>query len=367
MSFHNANGYTMNGSNAITFDVSGGTATLVANLGNHVISAPMVVADNATFSITAGSVGLNGEFTLAAGKTLTKTGAGALSIAGVQNYGVGATFNTAGGTTNFDSHAGGNLSLSATNNGNVVNLNTSQDLNNISISNNAVVRLTPVPAPSAPPHTAGNKHLSVKSLNIDGASKLDLGNGALIVDWTGGSNKYEEVLAQVISGLNNYLWDGPGIDSSIAAADALETGMSGLGVADNSEMGIDSIVGASFSNDGLGNVPLNSVLVKYTYYGDADLNGKITLDDFNQWSFGFENQLSGWVNGDFDYSGNITLDDFNTWNFGFEMLQLNDSDVDLAMPPPGGIPVPEPTPFLLFALSSLSIIWKARQPKNRRL
>ena len=64
-----------------------------------------------------------------------------------------------------------------------------------------------------------------------------------------------------------------------------------------------------------------SVLVKYTYYGDADLSGQVTLDDFGQFLNGFQNQSTvaqTWLNGDFDYSGLVTLDDFGQFLHGFQ-------------------------------------------------
>jgi exoribonuclease II len=53
-----------------------------------------------------------------------------------------------------------------------------------------------------------------------------------------------------------------------------------------------------------------SVLVRYTYYGDTDFNGKVNFDDYVRTDTGFNNHLSGWVNGDFDLNGVINFDDY---------------------------------------------------------
>jgi hypothetical protein len=50
--------------------------------------------------------------------------------------------------------------------------------------------------------------------------------------------------------------------------------------------------------------------VKYTWYGDTDLNGKVNFDDYVRTDNGFNNHLSGWFNGDFDYNGVVNFDDY---------------------------------------------------------
>jgi hypothetical protein len=52
------------------------------------------------------------------------------------------------------------------------------------------------------------------------------------------------------------------------------------------------------------------VLVKYTYYGDAQLTGLVDFDDYAQIDNGFLNDLEGWFNGDFDLNDDIDFDDY---------------------------------------------------------
>jgi hypothetical protein len=317
----------------------------------------------------AGTFNAIGGLALPASGVINKTGAGTLRIAGTQTNGLNSSLNATAGNVIINSDAGAfgslNLNLSVSNTGTTATLGSTQHLKSLSVTNNAVATLAPVVGPTPPLHTAGDKYLNVGSLNIAGAtSQLDLGNGTMIVE--GGSN-YSNVLSLVTSGLNGFAWDGPGINSSVAAADALATGLTGIAVVDNNELGYDSITGVDFTGSN-GNVNIDSVLVKFTYYGDADLNGKLTLDDFNQWSFAFENALpANWLNGDFDYNGILTLDDFNMWSYGFEQTQLV-GDVTLAPPPPGGGPVavPEPSSIVLLVLGGLGLGWQARRRVIRR-
>jgi hypothetical protein len=60
------------------------------------------------------------------------------------------------------------------------------------------------------------------------------------------------------------------------------------------------------------------VLVKYTWYGDADLSGTVDGSDYSRIDNGFLNHLTGWQNGDFNYDGVIDGSDYtlidNTFN-----------------------------------------------------
>ena len=78
-----------------------------------------------------------------------------------------------------------------------------------------------------------------------------------------------------------------------------------------------SAIGYADNNDlGRTDLPDNSVLVRFTYYGDADLNGVVDLGDFDAWLFGYQNQSTvphDWANGDFDYNRSIDISDFDAW------------------------------------------------------
>ena len=70
-----------------------------------------------------------------------------------------------------------------------------------------------------------------------------------------------------------------------------------------------SIYGANASFDGEA-IDASAVLVKYTYYGDTDFNGKVNFDDYVRIDNGFNNHLTGWLNGDFDLNGAVNFDDY---------------------------------------------------------
>jgi hypothetical protein len=76
------------------------------------------------------------------------------------------------------------------------------------------------------------------------------------------------------------------------------------------------------------------VLVKYTFVGDANLDGVVDAADYEQIDNGFNSQgtataLSGWFNGDFNYDGVINGDDYtlidNAFNSQGSVSFANDS------------------------------------------
>jgi hypothetical protein len=52
------------------------------------------------------------------------------------------------------------------------------------------------------------------------------------------------------------------------------------------------------------------VLVKHTYAGDANLDGKINILDYTQIDAGVAAHMTGWSNGDFNYDGKINILDY---------------------------------------------------------
>jgi hypothetical protein len=87
-----------------------------------------------------------------------------------------------------------------------------------------------------------------------------------------------------------------------------------VGCASNADLHRSSFAGVS-------GLTSSDVLVKYTYYGDADLNGVTTLDDCTLFLRGYQSQTPAtcnWFNGDFDFSGVVTLDDFTLFLSGYQ-------------------------------------------------
>jgi hypothetical protein len=159
----------------------------------------------------------------------------------------------------------------------------------------------------------GSRLLVTSSLtiNVTAGAKLDLKDNDMIVH--GGS--LSGLTAWIKSGLENggaYDWLGPGIMSSKASADNATAGsfLYALGIIlnDLAQVGGSGPIYADFGGEtGLGT---DDVLVKFTYFGDADISGAIDATDYSLTDNGYVNSLSGWINGDFDYSGAIDATDY---------------------------------------------------------
>ena len=57
-------------------------------------------------------------------------------------------------------------------------------------------------------------------------------------------------------------------------------------------------------------VGIKDVLVRYSWDGDANLDGVVNADDYFQIDSGFISQKKGYYNGDFNYDGVVSADDY---------------------------------------------------------
>ena len=52
------------------------------------------------------------------------------------------------------------------------------------------------------------------------------------------------------------------------------------------------------------------ILVRYTYYGDTNLDGMVNTADFNNLAAHYNQTGANWVEGDFNYDGVVNAEDF---------------------------------------------------------
>lgn len=115
----------------------------------------------------------------------------------------------------------------------------------------------------------------------------------------------------------------------------------------------------------------NSQIVRFTYLGDADLDGDVDASDVAKWALNFTGELSGgptatkaWTQGDWDKDGDVDASDVAKWalNFTGEL-----SGAGLVVDAPGASPaavamlqsmgmtvVPEPGSMLLFGAAAMT-------------
>ncbi len=134
-----------------------------------------------------------------------------------------------------------------------------------------------------------HKVLSISSLrmgdpNFEVAGVVDLNDNSMTMPNSQANRT--QVLRDLRSAYNNGAWNGQGITSTVAANSPTHS----------TALGYDSRF---------------SLVVKYTYYGDSDLNGIIDFDDYAHIDNGFNTGGSDWLHGDFDYNGHVDFDDFS--------------------------------------------------------
>jgi hypothetical protein len=253
ISFDNTHSYTIAGTNTLTLDVTSGQAEIDVLNGSHTISAPITLNKDTTINVipAASTLSLTGTLT-ATGRTISKTGSGAVQVANLRAAGLTVNAGTV------------QVLANGTNAG-------ASEIGTLSIAGGA----TPTAA-------------------------LDLNDNDLVV-----SNTTSSVVTGAIAfARHGGAWDRPGLTSSAARTQTNHaTTLGVLSAAEyNSVGGTGSFSGQPYTT--------GDVLVKYTWYGDTDLNGKVNFDDYVRTDNGFNNHLTGWLNGDFDGNGQVNFDDY---------------------------------------------------------
>jgi hypothetical protein len=90
-------------------------------------------------------------------------------------------------------------------------------------------------------------------------------------------------------------WTGPGIITSIATGQLYTLGDG------------QALAAGTFDSE---TVAAGDVEVRYTYFGDATLDGKIDGSDYSKIDYAFTHGLTGWTNGDFNYDGVVDGSDY---------------------------------------------------------
>jgi hypothetical protein len=139
------------------------------------------------------------------------------------------------------------------------------------------------------------------TLTIDSTSTLDLTNNDMAILYGSGSSPLSAINAQLLAAYDGGLWDKPGLTSSIAKT---KRGLTALGFGEASALGLTTFDGLTLGG--------NAVAVKYTLVGDANLDGLVSLADYNAVLGKYNGAGQPWTGGSFDYSGNVGLADYNT-------------------------------------------------------
>lgn len=152
----------------------------------------------------------------------------------------------------------------------------------------------------------GNQVLVIENptFTIDAASKLDLNDNDMIL--RGGASLASVTSLIASARTEAFDWSGNGLTSGAAAGGAF-AGTTGLSAILNDVDGSGNPYYSEF--DGITDLTGQDVIVKFTWYGDADLSGLVDDFDFALIDAGFSGAGTGSFFGDFD--GNGVVDDFD--------------------------------------------------------
>ncbi len=262
--FNSSNSYTVGGTSTISLAAE--TGDLISNAGAHLVNAPVNISGNVSVFNHEGSTLTLTKLTTNPAKFFSKTGAGTLEVNQVRAAGMTIT--------------------------------------------DGFVRLLPNGATS-----------KVGALILgSNAPTLDMTNDSMIIDYTLQANPsdptqnnspLQSVFGKLLLGSNGGDWsptlgNSAVIISSTAAAHKDDLHKTGVGYGEASA--ILGPTGGTFNGEA---VDGDAVLIKYTYLGDANLDGKVNALDFNALASNFGNQdLSYWNQGDFNYDATVDTSDF---------------------------------------------------------
>jgi autotransporter-associated beta strand protein len=344
-----AGGITNNSTNTQTVNL-GLTLTAAQQFnsanGSLAVNGAIATGGNALTVLGPSAVNLGGA--ISGTGSLSKSGTGTLTVAGNNTYGGGTTVNDTGTLIVAHVNALGTGALS---------------INNTATAKFQAGLSAPVQLPS----------LTIAG-GVTPTATLDVTNNNMVIH----SGSITATLAQLKSGLNasGTLWTGTGIQSSTAAADAAANSNStvfAVGAIKNIDKNgnlIYSTWPAPPSPDtGATGLATTDVLVKYTYFGDADLNGVVdNTTDYDLWSNGFTDPglaaTNGWLYGDFDFSGIVdNTTDYDLWSTGFAHQGGPLSGAgDQASAPASVQAVPEPSAWLLAIFGLMATVLLSHFP-----
>jgi hypothetical protein len=267
LQFNNANAYTIaqgTGSNSLFLDNAGSQASIIVSAGSHSISAPLVLSAAGLDVSTASGTALTVSSDVNTSASISKSGGGALNMKNIRAGGLSIN----GGTVRILGSGGAFTSTS---------------------------RLQTAPT-------------------VAGGGAFDLTDNKLIIvtpgstgSWSGSA--YTGVSGLIQNGRNGSvmpLWDGSGIVTS--QTQATTGSFTSIGVATAAQV-VPSTATATALWAGQ-TITGTDTLVMYTYGGDANLDGKINIDDYGHVDTSIGIGLKGWFNGDFNYDGVINIDDY---------------------------------------------------------
>jgi hypothetical protein len=378
------------------------TGTFTQSGGTHTVVGDMTLGESGSYHMYGGSLDVSGTIsglgtfvceqggwlntaaitaplTISPGGTLTKTGAGAMTISGPTSYGTASALNVSAGTVTLATAGGDNThrNLVVTVNNATVSVGATQYLAGLSLANGAKGTISAVGT------GVQSRTIKTNALSIDGTSLLDLKDNNLVVNYinNGTGSQLQAVIAMIKSGGGtktdgaHYDWNGTrGITTSSVALTGTAATYIGLGVRDYGfnlfnqvvQPSIEGVAIESSTNTAGGTA---SIVVKYTWVGDMDLDGKVTVNDYLNWLNYYRFQPAtgyvSWMTGDFNYDGAINVNDYlallNAYRFQSPGGLGSGEQIPDSLLSQGMDATPEPATALMLIVGGAAVILRRRR------
>jgi hypothetical protein len=180
---------------------------------------------------------------------------------------------------------------------------------------------------------------TLSSLALNANATLDLADYHLVIDYAPGNTPIAALDNLLLSGRNGGNWNGLGIITSEALA-KLPSTRATLGIAEASD--VVKFAGQQTALWRSQIVDASSVLISYTYVGDATLEGIINGDDYFMIDAHAGDANPGYAQGDFDFNTRVDADDY--WLID---ANYNKAQTPLAAPVIVDVPPPQAQAFEL--------------------
>jgi autotransporter-associated beta strand protein len=320
-----------------SLDVNGSAQTIASLTGvtgtTVTLGGGSLTVGNGTNTTFAGNITDSGGASALTGGNLVKQGTGTLTLSGSNTY--------TGGTN----VSAGELVLAS---GTAFPSGNSQAGTGLIVAAGATLQIAN--------HGSGATYVPIAS-SLTNAGTIDLTNNAMIIR----NGSIGTISAEVAAAYNGGNWNGASgagvITSSLAATST--THLTAVGVA----------AGLTTTFEGVSVLPTD-VELKYTWYGDANLDGKVDGSDYSRIDNGALLGLTGWSNGDFNYDGVINGSDYtlidNAYNTqGAQLLSEVASPNAQIIGSGTSSAVPEPASLGLIGVGASMLLGRRRRGRSK--